>query len=175
MSPNMHNGEFYRGASMGRRIKKSVYDYVSSSWQLEKENLFIYDGWNLVEEIITQPGENGEASQTREKYYVWGLDLSQSLQGAGGVGGLIAAIDENNNVYYYCYDTNGNVGQVVNADDGVIAASYQYDPFGNIVKKTSSETLSNNFTFSTKYFDEDTGLFYYGYRYYSAELGTGLT
>ncbi len=28
-----------------------------------------------------------------EKSYVWGLDLSQTLQSAGGVGGLLASVD----------------------------------------------------------------------------------
>ncbi|MCP4109682.1 MAG: hypothetical protein GY749_29880 [Desulfobacteraceae bacterium] len=35
---------------------------------------------------------------------------------------------------YYFYDANGNVGQLVNATDGSIAAHYEYDPFGNIIK-----------------------------------------
>lgn len=65
---------------MGRRVKKTVYDYSAGSWNLEKELLFVYDGWNLVEEITVA----GATESSR--YFVWGLDLSQSLQGAGGIG-----------------------------------------------------------------------------------------
>jgi RHS repeat-associated protein len=72
-------------------------------------------------------------------------------------------------VRHYFYDGNGNVGQVVN-EIGTIIARYEYDPFGNIVNGVSPDD-SNPFRFSTKYFDAETGLYYYGFRYYSAELG----
>jgi RHS repeat-associated protein len=149
---------------MGRRVKKAVYDYSAGSWNLEKELLFVYDGWNLVEEITVVGAIETSC------YFVWGLDLSQSLQGAGGIGGLIAAV-EGSLTYYFSYDGNGNVGQVVNAADGTIAASYQYDPFGNLIKAEGVYADDNPFRFSTKYHDDETGLIYYGYRYYSPELG----
>ena len=148
---------------MGRRVKKSVYIH-DGAWRLETEKLFVYDGWNLVEEVTTT------GATTTSKYYVWGLDLSQSLQGAGGIGGLIAAID-GSVTYHYLYDANGNVGQMVNAADGTIAAHYEYDPFGNEVVARGSEAGNNPFRFSTKYFDFEIGLYYYGYRYFSPELG----
>ncbi len=149
---------------MGRRVKKAVYDYSAGSWNLEKELLFVYDGWNLIEEIT----DDGTTQTSR--YFVWGLDLSQSLQGAGGIGGLLATVD-GSDTYYFAYDGNGNVGQVVNATDGTIAASYQYDPFGNLIKSDGAYADDNPFRFSTKYHDDETGLVYYGYRYYSPELG----
>jgi RHS repeat-associated protein len=127
--------------------------------------LFVYDGWNLVKETTIPDG--GSAV---DKYYVWGLDLSQSLQGAGGVGGLLAAVDDSL-TYHYLYDANGNVGQVIKADDGSIAAHYEYDPFGNLVNQAGDYADENPYRFSTKYFDTETNLYYYGYRYYSAELG----
>jgi RHS repeat-associated protein len=130
--------------------------------RLDTEKLFVYDGWNLIKEI-TKTG-----ASSSDKYYVWGLDLSQSLQGAGGIGGLVCAVSAGE-VRHYFFDGNGNVGQVVN-DDGSIAAHYEYDPFGNIVNGVP-QTDDNPFRFSTKYYDEETGLYYYGYRYYSEELG----
>jgi len=45
------------------------------------------------------------------------MDLSGSLQGAGGIGGLLAMVDGANS-YDYLYDANGNVGQLVNAVTG---------------------------------------------------------
>ncbi len=149
---------------MGRRVKKTVYDYSADSWNLEKELLFVYDGWNLIEEI-TVVG----ASET-SRYFVWGLDLSQSLQGAGGIGGLLATVD-GSDTYYFAYDGNGNVGQVIDASTSTIAASYQYDPFGNLIKADGAYADENPYRFSTKYFDTETELYYYVYRYYSVELG----
>lgn len=79
-----------------------------------------------------------------------------------------------NDAYHYCYDGNGNVGQMVNTADGSIAAHYEYDPFGRLNYSSGVLANSNPFRFSTKYHDDETGLYYYGYRYYSAELGRWL-
>ncbi len=152
---------------MGRRVKKEVYIYQAGNWELDAEGLFIYDGWNLIEELVTRN------SQLETRYFVWGLDLSQSLQGAGGIGGLITAI-EGVDSYQYFYDGNGNVGQLINTADGSIVAHYEYDPYGNELKATGPEAQNNVYRFSTKYFDEEVNLYYYGYRYYSAELGRWL-
>lgn len=47
-------------------------------------------------------------------------------------------------------------------------SSCDYDPFGNITVAEGPEADENPFRFSTKYIDTETGLSYYGYRYYSA-------
>ena len=47
---------------------------------------FLYDGWNLIQ----------ETSGTNSTHYVWGLDLSGFLHGAGGVGGLLAVLEGEN-------------------------------------------------------------------------------
>ncbi|MFN0138232.1 MAG: RHS repeat-associated core domain-containing protein [Phycisphaerae bacterium] len=61
------------------------------------------------------------------------------------------------------------------ASYGTVAASYAYDAFGNITSKTGDYADANPFRFSTKYFDAEIGLSYYGYRYYSARLGRWLS
>ncbi len=148
---------------MGRRSQKTVYTYGSGSWNQTCESVFVYDGWNLIEETTTPA-----ASASTTRFYVWGLDLSQSLQGAGGVGGLVAMLDDNA-TYNYLYDGNGNVGQLVDAADGSLDARYEYDAFGSKIVATA--TVNNAFCFSTKYFDVETKLHYYGLRYYSDETG----
>jgi RHS repeat-associated protein len=122
----------------------------------------VFDGWNLLAEL----DENGVAKAT----YVWGLDLSQSLQGAGGIGGLLARVDEVG-VYTYTFDGNGNVGQLIGAISGNLIATYEYAPFGRAIVAIGPYTDVNPFCFSTKYFDFETELYYYGYRYYDAEVG----
>ncbi|MCP4345871.1 MAG: RHS repeat-associated core domain-containing protein [Desulfobacterales bacterium] len=154
---------------VGRRVKKTVSVW-NGTWVQEIEKLFVYDGWNMICEITS---ENSQPAT--EKYYVWGLDLSRSLQGAGGIGGLIATLDKQAGVvYYYLYDANGNVGQLANAADGSIAAHYEYDPFGNTIKAEGEYKDSNPYRFSTKYFDSETGLYYYGFRFYNPTLGRWL-
>jgi RHS repeat-associated protein len=154
---------------MGRRVKKKVEVFGTGVWQPDKEMLFVYDGWNLIKESTTLSGQ-----AATDKYYVWGLDLSDSLQGAGGVGGLLVTVD-NGKAYYYCYDANGNVGQLIDSSDGTVAAHYQYYPFGGLRRAEGVYWEENGFRFSTKYFDTDKNLYYYGYRYYSAELGRWIS
>ena len=50
-------------------------------------------------------------------------------------------------------------------------AHYTYDDFGNTVSQTGAMTADFNFRFSSKYLDDETGLYYYGYRYMSPALG----
>ena len=47
--------------------------------------------------------------------------------------------------------------------------------FGQTVVQTGPAAATNPFRFSTKYLDRDTGLYYYGFRYYSPVLGRWLS
>ena len=55
--------------------------------------------------------------------------------------------------------------------DGTIAASYEYSPYGELLRCQGSYAASNPFRWSTKWTDEETNLVYYGHRYYSSRLG----
>ena len=133
---------------------------------------FVYDGWNLIAELVTP--ESGTETVTR---YVWGLDLSQSVQGAGGIGGLLLQEKDDaagqTKTRLYTYEANGNVGQLVDGTTGVVVAHYAYAPFGTTLTASGTAATANPFRFSTKYTDADTTLVYYGYRFYSPTLGLG--
>ncbi len=146
-------------------MQKVVYKYTAGAWVSDKDIWFVYDGWNLVKETTASEGQAASY-----KHYFWGLDLSQTLQSAGGVGGLLTAV-EGTLTYLYTYDANGNVGEMIDADDGSIGAHYEYDPFGNVLLAPGSMAKKNVFRFSTKYTECETNLHYYGYRYYYSELG----
>ncbi|MBN1182198.1 MAG: hypothetical protein JXB49_07915, partial [Bacteroidales bacterium] len=151
---------------MGRRIQKKVYAFESIAYSLQSINLFVYDGWNLIEEQVSS------IQNPVTRYFVWGLDLSQSTEGSGGVGGLLSSIqNQASSSHLFCYEANGNVGQLVKASDGTIVAHYEYDPFGILLKSYGIMVEENPFRFSTKYYDVETDLYYYGYRYYSTNLG----
>jgi len=154
---------------MGRRVKKSLFVFDGTDWTQTSAALFVYDGWNLIQEL-----DGAQPTPTVQKAYAWGLDLSQSLQGAGGVGGLLAMTD-GTSTYLYCYDGNGNVGQMVNATGGEIAAHYEYDPFGKIIASSGVMKDDNPFRLSTKYSDVETGLIHYTFRDYDPELGRWLS
>jgi RHS repeat-associated protein len=155
---------------MGRRMSKKVESFDGSSWTTIVSNVFVYDGWNLIAEL------NGTNS-TLIRAYTWGTDLSGTMQGAGGVGGLISvtvANGPNAGSYCYSYDGNGNVSTLVNAADGIVVAQYEYNPFGDLIAATGRMAFGNPIRFSTKYQDDESGWDYYGYRYYNPSTGRWL-
>jgi len=95
------------------------------------------------------------------------------MQGAGTIGGILAA-DLNGTTAFYCYDANGNVSDLVGTN-GSSVAHYEYDPFGNTIAQSGTLADENPFRFSTKYLDDETGFYHYGYRYYSPELGRWIS
>jgi len=157
----------------GRRIRKQVYDWQTDHWSLITDNKFVYDGWNL---IYTEKTDHISQS-TSYMSYTWGLDLSGDLQGAGGVGGLLCVTENpassTKNPYYPSYDANGNISEYVDDSDSVVA-HYEYSPFGKLTSSNGSKSGDFRHRFSTKYQDAETALYYYGYRYYSSELGRWL-
>jgi RHS repeat-associated protein len=156
----------------GRRISKDVYDWDTASYSLASSYLYLYDGWNLISEFEVQGSTFSVQSS-----YTWGLDLSGTLQGAGGVGGLLAVIQNEEGVgtpYLAAYDFNGNIIGYVDPASETLVAEYEYDPFGRTVDSAGSKKDSFHFRFSTKYLDAETDLYYYGFRYYDAETGRWL-
>ena len=123
----------------------------------------LYDNWNLIEERIAYT--NGTTTTIR---YFWGRDLSGTLQGAGGVGGLLyLTIDGVPSIP--CYDNNGNVTRYLDAN-GNIVAQYTYDAFGNTISQYGAMCGVFRHRFSTKCYDTETGIYYYGYRFYNTIL-----
>lgn len=151
---------------MSRRVSKQVSNIVSGQWTVVSSHAFVYDSWNLVREIAATPTPPYSVTNS----YVWGLDLSGSLQGAGGIGGLLAAKLGTNNVVY-SYDANGNVSELTDASTGSIRAHYEYSAYGEVLVSTGDLAKENSFRFSTKYTDDETGLVMYPYRPYSPGQG----
>ncbi len=149
---------------MGRRAKKMVYRRNNATWALEKEHTFVYDGWNLTMETAVS------AVQTTTNFYLWGQDLSGTLQGAGGIGGLLA-ITTPTTTHTPCFDGNGNVMSLMDPTTATPTATYEYSPFGQTTESTGAAAPQNPFRFSTKYTDNETALVYYGYRYYCPRSG----
>jgi RHS repeat-associated protein len=104
------------------------------------------------------------------------MDLSGTMQGAGGVGGLLALSihgGDHESDYYPTYDGNGNIVEYLDKF-GETVAHYEYDPFGNDITPVADKgTLHDLFPyrFSTKPMDQVTGWYYYGYRYYDPVTG----
>ncbi|NLB68989.1 MAG: RHS repeat-associated core domain-containing protein [Lentisphaerae bacterium] len=152
----------------GRMVWKAVSHRATEaqSWEAEKSIAYLWDSFNIIAETTVA------GSATNDTYNIWGLDLDGALQGAGGVGGLLAIVKDSS-TYVPTYDGNGNIMEYV-AEDGTIVAHREYDPFGGTVVATGD---ANDFThwFSTKPWCTVTGLSEYQYRKYSPLLGRWLS
>jgi RHS repeat-associated protein len=68
----------------------------------------------------------------------------------------------------------GNVTELTD-EAGAVVARYRYSAYGKLIEESGVAAGECSFRFSTKYWDAEVGLYWYGYRYYSAELGRWLT
>ncbi len=133
---------------------------------------YFYDGWMLIKEVVANTNGTTDAIE-----YHWGKDLSGTIGGAGGVGGLLYLSISNSStrqLYIPFYDAYGNVMGYWNAQGNVVA-EYTYDAFGKLISSSGPMSDVFSFRYSTKYFDVETGFYYYGYRFYSPELMRWIT
>ena len=155
---------------LGRLRLRTSYDHIYDTTEVTR---YIYDGWRVIQER--------DDSNTPTVSYTRGTDLSGTLEGAGGIGGLLARSDgyssgtfTTNNFYHA--DGNGNITYMVNSSQ-TLAASYRYDAFGNLLSSSGSLAGANKYRFSSKeWVDIDPwtqsipGIYYYGYRFYVPSL-----
>jgi RHS repeat-associated protein len=182
IAAGVEQGKFgYRYDYLGRRVAKDVYSWTGIAYENKpsQTTLYYYNGWNLIYEAtytgITYSGNNvSDVTFDSEISYQWGLDWSTSMQGAGGVGGLIAITFRDAEgiaeIRYPGFDGNGNLVVLLD-ESGSLTATYEYGPYGELWRASGPDAERNPFRFSTKYHDSATKLYYYGYRYYSPDYG----
>src|SRR6266496_425353 len=135
---------------------------------MDSETRYIYDGMRVIQER--------DASNVPRVSYTRGIDLSGSLEGAGGIGGLLSlshayqsGSGSFTNHNYYHADGGGNITYLVDSSQSMVA-SYRYDPFGNTISSSGTLASANVYRFSSKEQMPNTGLYYYGYRFYDPNL-----
>jgi RHS repeat-associated protein len=148
-----------------RRIAKREYDV---NGQVLLNQRFTYDQWNVLAELNL-------TNNAIIRKYLWGLDLSGTLHDAVGVGGLLVINDVGAGALFPTCDGNGNVSTLVNALDSSTSATYEYSPFGELIRANGAMAKSNPFRSHTRYADEDSDLSAYGHRYYSPSSGRWIS
>ena len=138
------------------------FDHMLKGYQryengkLVKDKLFVQLG--LLE--LEQHNGSGQV----EQQYAWRMDKP------GGIGGLLMTKAEHGS-YYYIYNHLGSVQKVVN-QLGIEVENYLYTPYGI---SSGSEHEHQPFGYSTKRSDFESGLVYFGYRFYVPNLRRWLT
>ena len=153
---------------LGRRIRKRVWNNTTGSGAAISDIRYIYDGWNLIAEF---DGNNADAIV---RNYIWGLDVSNTRNGAGGVGGLLLFKPAGLQAHYVACDGRGDVIGLVSASVGTNTANYAYGPFGELIRSDGAQGAVNPFRYSSKYQDIESDLIDFGYRVYNYSTGKWL-
>jgi RHS repeat-associated protein len=166
--PNAWQSEFTYDGQMRRRIRKE-YAWQGGAWVQTNEVRYVYDG-----KLVIQERDSLNLPTTT---YVRGRDVSSSLEGAGGIGGLLALthhaklITQNSTDAHSFYhaDGNGNVTALLGNLQQIVAR-YLYDPYGNLLSIAGPLADANLYRFSSKEQHATSGLSYYLHRYYDPAL-----
>ena len=148
---------------LSRMRLRTDYSWTGSFWYPNFTTYYIYDGKRVVQERV---------DGTPTVAYTRGKDLSGSLEGAGGIGGLLARSHGYSGGAWsthslYHADGNGNITCMINsAATPTIVATYRYDPYGRLITSSGSLASANVYRFSSKEYHANTGLYYYLYRCY---------
>ncbi len=151
------------------RLRKRL-EYVPGAFGRSLSSLatayYVYDGNRVIQER--------SYANTPAVSYTRGRDLSGSLEGAGGIGGLLArshgysAGNWSTHNYYHA-DALGNITFMISGGQS-LAARYRYDPYGNTISSSGSLASANVYRFSSKEYHALSGMYYYVHRWYLPSL-----
>ncbi len=163
---NSFKKEYVYDGKMRLRIRKE-FSWNGGGWTETNEIHYIWDA-----NVILQTRDSNNVPVLT---FTRGRDLSGSLQGAGGIGGLLAMTESpstlNNqpSTSFYHSDGNGNVTMLINSYQ-IPVAKYLYDPFGNPLADSGPKAFVNPIWFSSELYDSDTGFTHFPRRVYIPSL-----
>ncbi len=76
--------------------------------------------------------------------------------------------------FYYHPDHLGSSSYITNLD-GEVVQHIEYVPFGEVFIEERNNIWNTPYLFNAKEFDEETGLYYYGARYYEPRLSLWIS
>jgi RHS repeat-associated protein len=138
---------------MGRRVTKNA-------------QRFVYDGYLQIANIEHQ------TSNIKLQTFVW--DPTEPIATRPLVWGQredsTTLNFEPSTLNFYTHDGNKNVSEVI-AENGGVAAQYEYTPFGAVAVLRGASSAANPWRFSCEYAEGDTATVYYNYRHYEPNRG----
>jgi RHS repeat-associated protein len=158
----------YTYDDQGRRVRKVT---TALAPQGAQDLIFLWDGWNTAAQLTYQLTNAYQLAQA----YTWGLDIGGTLQGMGGVGGLILEKDVMAGAYFPSFDGGGNLVNLIRASAGTIEAAYAYDPFGKVTVSSGPYADKNSWMYSSKFTDIESGLLIFQLRHSDPHLGRWIS
>ncbi len=148
----------YHYDAFDRRLSKTVYTWKNQSWKVMSEQRFIYDG-NCEIGAVDQDGKI--------------VELRLLGHGIAGDIGAAVAIEVNQNTFAPVHDHRGSIVCLLSAKDGSTSEIYEYTPFGEEIDPPNRPI--SPWRFSSKRVDDETGLVYFGKRYYDPSIIQWIT
>jgi RHS repeat-associated protein len=152
-----------------------------------------YAGEDVDKVVIDYPNKYKDAQQTVKDNYkdfkvpYLGLDNDDYVNGEGfcctdkssKMTALDANIGNGNDdpeklIFFYHSDHLGSTSYVTNLD-GAITQHIEYIPFGEVFIEERNNVWNTPYLFNSKELDEETGLYYYGARYYNPRESVWLS
>ena len=148
-----------------RGYKSYGYDYVSKIGYDKFEQRTYLKYCNGAETFYTyDPARrrlqnlvvNAKAGTIMDNAYICDADSYEKMQ------------------FYYHPDHLGSSSYITNLD-GKVAQHIEYVPFGEVFIEERNNTWNTPYLFNAKEFDEETGMYYYGARYYEPRLSLWMS
>ncbi len=156
---------------------------------------FTYDpfGRRSVKKTYASKQKNKKALATTRSFYIGFHELGilnekgaiKKLRVPGIAGSQIAlksiTIEIEDQTYVVLHDISGNVIALLDPASREIVESYTYSAFGTekiynaYQKQISSSAIGNPWRYSEKPIDEETGLIYFGFRYYDSSISRWIS
>jgi RHS repeat-associated protein len=151
----------YEYDAFNRRMKKSVLNIKECESEPCYSEKYLY----VMEDEIGTMDQEGKISELK-------------ILGPGSLQ-MSAIIDIDSEVYIPIHDHRGNIMTLFHVDTGAIFETYRYSAYGEeqIYNSNRERILAskNPWRFSGKRVDEETGLNYFGHRYYDSKVGRWIT
>ena len=177
------SSEYYNYDFTGNLIQKGDFHFsydennqLIRAFSSEYEVTFTYD----QDGLRTSKTVNGEV----ERYSYLGRNEIAKIDGDGNlkelrIPGLSPhqdifrpiAIETRDAIYAPIHNIHGNITKLINISTEEVISLSLTDPFG----RGLSQNAPTAWVFSGKHYDQETGLIYFGYRYYAPDLMRWLT
>jgi RHS repeat-associated protein len=153
------------------------YDFEDRLERVERDGVIVeqyyYDA--LGRRVVSEQGSPPTSAMAYvyvggRALYEWDAFTRTGLKYVYVNGALIARIYEDSSMDYYFHDANGNVRLVLDESKNPMFGT-DYKPFGEEIGQVGSE----RYKYAGEEHDQDTGLYYYGARFYDPDLGRFIT
>ncbi len=115
-----------------------------------------------------------QTSKIKTRYDSLGVVYRGTPQGSAGLITSAAGRIATPLKYFYHSDHLGSSSLITNAD-GNVTQHIEYVPFGEVFVEERNNSWSTPYKFNAKELDEETGLYYYGARYYNPRSSVWLS